>query len=140
MTVSAPQELVHPQYIAHFGLRSTPETFDAMVKWHCDFFGGRVVYENPTVAMITFDDEHHRLNIIKHSSHFNIENKRQAVGIYHIAFHMKNLEELATSYEQAAISRTRSPRLYYQPHGRISTREGILLESLPQAMPTIFMV
>ncbi|KAJ9632941.1 hypothetical protein H2204_007509 [Knufia peltigerae] len=89
-----------PGKIAHWGMRTTPENFEKMVVWHCNFFAGEVVYKLPNVAFIRFDDEHHRLVIVADSCHKPIENRRSAVGIYHIAFTLDTLADLATSYEQ----------------------------------------
>ncbi|KAL1851899.1 hypothetical protein Plec18170_006202 [Paecilomyces lecythidis] len=91
---------VRPVSIGHFGLRTTPENFDAMVKWHLDFWGGFIVLQSSQAAFIAYDDEHHRLVIVKDPSHRVIEDRKTAVGIYHIAFTLKSLSELATSYEQ----------------------------------------
>ena len=92
--------LVHPSKIAHFGLRTTPEKFEAMVEWHTNFFGGSVVWRTDHAAFLRFDDEHHRLVIIADPGHQHMENKRAACGIYHIAFALDTLAELVTSYEQ----------------------------------------
>jgi catechol-2,3-dioxygenase len=89
-----------PGKIAHWGMRTTPENFEKMVEWHCNFFGGEVVYKLPTVAFVRFDDEHHRLVIVADAGHKHVENRRAACGIYHIAFTLDTLADLAVSYEQ----------------------------------------
>ena len=71
-----------------------------MVKWHLDFFGGRVVLRDQNAAFIAYDDEHHRLVIVNNPKHKHIDDRKYAAGIYHIAFTLKGLSELATSYEQ----------------------------------------
>lgn len=93
-------KLVSPSKIGHWGMRTTPENFDKMVEWHCNFFGAEVVYKTPNAAFIRFDDEHHRMVIVADSNHKPLENKRAACGIYHIAFSLDTLADLATSYEQ----------------------------------------
>ncbi|EWZ84231.1 hypothetical protein FOCG_11820 [Fusarium oxysporum f. sp. radicis-lycopersici 26381] len=93
-------EVIRPVMIGHFGLRTTPERFEAMIKWHVDFFGGRVVLKNEKAAFIAYDDEHHRLVIVQDPGHAVISNKHSASGIYHIAFTLNSLADLATSYEQ----------------------------------------
>ncbi|KAJ0143330.1 ATP-dependent DNA helicase [Fusarium oxysporum f. sp. albedinis] len=62
-------EVIRPVMIGHFGLRTTPERFEAMIKWHVDFFGGRVVLKNEKAAFIAYDDEHHRLVIVQDPGH-----------------------------------------------------------------------
>jgi catechol-2,3-dioxygenase len=97
---STDEELVTPREIGHFGVRTIPENYDAMVKWYLDFFGGRARVSTPRATMITYDDEHHRMVIVADPSHQLIKNKRHAAGIYHIAFTLSSLSELAKSYEQ----------------------------------------
>lgn len=91
---------ITPAKIAHWGMRTTPENFEKMIEWHCAFFGGEVVYKIPSAAFIRFDDEHHRLVIVADPGHQPLENRRAACGIYHIAFTLDTLADLATSYEQ----------------------------------------
>ncbi|KAK0701113.1 hypothetical protein B0T21DRAFT_435292 [Apiosordaria backusii] len=81
------EKLVSPASIGHFGIRTTPEKFEAMVKWHLDFFGGH---------------EHHRMVIVQDNSHEQIPRKKhpRAATVYHIAFTLNSLKDLATSYEQ----------------------------------------
>ncbi|CAK7237568.1 NADPH:quinone reductase [Sporothrix bragantina] len=95
--------IIRPASIGHFGLRTTPEKFEAMVKWHLDFFGGILILKTSKAAFIAFDDKHHRLVIIQDPGHPNYDasKEKQAVsGIYHIAFTFNSLADLATSYEQ----------------------------------------
>lgn len=99
-TDTASDKLVSPSCIGHFGLRTTPEKFEAMVKWHLDFFGGHITLRNEKAAFIAYDDEHHRLVIVNDLSHKQTSNRKCATGIYHVAFTLKSLSELAISYEQ----------------------------------------
>src|SRR5687767_5550713 len=34
--------------------------FDQMIAWYRDVFEAEIVYENPALAFLTYDDEHHR--------------------------------------------------------------------------------
>ena len=34
--------------------------FDEMIAWYRDVFEAEVVYQNPALAFLTYDDEHHR--------------------------------------------------------------------------------
>lgn len=92
--------LIHPAYVGHFGVRTTPKNFEAMVRWHLDFFGGSLVLKNETAAFISYDEEHHRLVIINDPSFEPVKNQGKCCGIYHIAFTLRSLRELADSYEQ----------------------------------------
>lgn len=90
---------VSPSSIGHFGLRARPETFEAMVQWHLNFFSGRIVLQNKHAAFIAYDHEHHRLVIVQDEKHVAPADKRMAAGIYHIAFTIDSLAELAAKYE-----------------------------------------
>jgi catechol-2,3-dioxygenase len=94
------RSLLHPKYMAHFGLRTTPQKFDEMVDWHLKFFGGRLVLKSAEAAMIAYDDEHHRLVIVKAPDHEAAGNKKAMCGFYHIAFAFESLADLVTAYEQ----------------------------------------
>ncbi|KAK0669222.1 putative biphenyl-2,3-diol 1,2-dioxygenase [Cercophora samala] len=99
----APSEkLISPSSIGHFGIRTTPEKFEAMVKWHLDFFGGREVLRNAKASFIQWDEEHHRMVIVQDDSHEQIpaDKRPRAATVYHIAFTLNSLKDLATSYEQ----------------------------------------
>ena len=96
----ASTKLISPSSIGHFGIRTTPEKFDAMVQWHVNFFGGRIVLQNAKAAFLAFDHEHHRLVIVQDPSHVPIADKVTAAGIYHIAFTLDSLAALADKYEQ----------------------------------------
>lgn len=91
---------VSPSSIGHFGIRTTPDRFEEMVKWHLAFFGGRCVLRNEKAAFIAWDDEHHRMVIVNDPSHKQLENRATAATVYHIAFTLNSLSELATSYEE----------------------------------------
>lgn len=63
-------------------------------------FRRRTVLRNEKAAFIAYDDEHHRLVIVNDPTHRHIEDRKTAAGIYHIAFTLNSLADLATSYEQ----------------------------------------
>ncbi|KAL2140206.1 hypothetical protein VTI28DRAFT_4092 [Corynascus sepedonium] len=94
------KKLISPVSIGHFGIRTTPDRFEAMVRWHLDFFGSRIVLRNEKAAFIAWDDEHHRMVIVQDPSHEQIKNRPTAATVYHIAFTLNSLADLATSYEQ----------------------------------------
>lgn len=99
MTASG-EKIISPSSIGHFGIRTTPDNFDAMVKWHLDFFGGHCVLRNSKAAFIAWDHEHHRMVIVSDPKHEHIVNRSTAATVYHIAFTLDSLSDLATSYEQ----------------------------------------
>ena len=99
-STAIPETRINPASIGHFGIRTTPDKFEAMVKWHLDFFGGREVLRNAKASFIAWDDEHHRMVIVADPSHEQIANRPTAATVYHIAFTLNSLADLATSYEE----------------------------------------
>ncbi|BCS25476.1 uncharacterized protein APUU_50187S [Aspergillus puulaauensis] len=91
---------ITPKAMVHFGLYTTPDKYEEMVKWHLNFFGGTLVLKNEFAAFIAYDDEHHRMVIVSDANHKRPEDRKSAVGIFHIAFTLDTLADLATSYEQ----------------------------------------
>ena len=105
MAAMPSNQMISPEYIAHFGLRCPPQKFDQMVDWHLNFFGADLVLRNETSAMLHWDSEHHRMVIIKDSGSGKALADRMSRGIYHISFSLKTLADLATSYEQKKAKR-----------------------------------
>lgn len=96
-------KLTSPSSMGHFGIRTTPENFEKMVQWHLDFFVGRIFLRNEKAVFIAYGDEHHRLVIVNDPSHRPIEDRKTAATIYHIAFTINSLADLATRYEQKKV-------------------------------------
>lgn len=92
--------VITPKEIGHWGIRTTPEHYDAVVQWHLDFFGAQVAWSGPKATMIAWDDEHHREVIVQDPKFKIVENRRELAGIYHIAFTLPSLAALAQSYEE----------------------------------------
>lgn len=94
--------LISPKQIAHFGIRTTPDKFESMVQWHLNFFGAEAVMKGEHFAFIRWDDEHHRMVILSDPTNQHAVDRRLQTGIYHIAFSLPTLKELADSYQQKA--------------------------------------
>lgn len=92
MTMPKPK-LVHVVY--------RTRQLEAMLRWYATVFNARIVYRNPALAFLTFDDEHHRfafadLAVIAPDG----ENTAQApVGVDHIAYEVPSLSALLASWE-----------------------------------------
>lgn len=69
-----------------------------MVNFWTTFLGGQVSFASPVIAFLSYDDEHHRIAIIKGP---NVAPKNPAgAGMHHVAFTFKTLSDLMTSYHQ----------------------------------------
>lgn len=93
---------IRPQKFAHIVYRT--RRFDQMLEWHQFVFDARVQYENPALALLTYDDEHHRfalanLDVLQPASK---ETGRQGlVGVDHVAYTYASLEDLVENSEDA---------------------------------------
>ncbi|WP_303811515.1 VOC family protein [Sandarakinorhabdus limnophila] len=48
--------------LAHVAFQT--RQFDAMLAWYDQVFGAKVVHQNPAMAFLSFDDEHHRFAVL----------------------------------------------------------------------------
>ncbi len=49
---------IPPTSLAHVVYRT--RRFDEMLAWYAAVFGAKLQYQNPALAFLAFDDEHHR--------------------------------------------------------------------------------
>ena len=84
--------------------------FDEMVEWYQKVFEAKVVYQNPMLAFLTYDDEHHRfafanMSVLKPASADSAG--RGDVGVNHVAYTYADLGELLETYarlKQAGVT------------------------------------
>jgi len=74
--------------------------FDEMIAWYKNVFEAEVVHQNPALAFMTYDDEHHRfafanLDILKPQVG---SVARGEIGVNHVAYTYKNLGDLLETY------------------------------------------
>lgn len=85
--------------LAHVVYRT--RKFDEMLDWYKAMFHARVQSQNPVMAFLTYDDEHHRLAFIDLSviqPNADEPEKRGLVGVEHIAYTYESLESLLDNY------------------------------------------
>jgi catechol-2,3-dioxygenase len=77
-----------------------------MRDWYCNVLGGRVIYENPHLCFVTYDDEHHRVAFADfgplmpkdpNASELMIKPSEQP-GLHHVAFTFGSMGELLDNY------------------------------------------
>ena len=74
--------------------------YDEMIAWYQKVFEADVVYQNPALAFMTYDDEHHRfafanLDVFKPQ----VTNAgRGEIGVNHVAYTYANLGDLLETY------------------------------------------
>ena len=75
--------------------------FDEMIAWYRTVFEAEVVYQNPALAFMTYDDEHHRfafanLSLLKPDSE-NLS-ERGDIGVNHVAYTYADAGDLMKLY------------------------------------------
>ena len=90
-----------PQRFVHVVYRT--RRFDEMLAWYQFVFDARVQYQNPALAFLTYDDEHHRfalanLDVLRPDDAET--GKRDLIGVDHVAYTYKSLEDLLVNYQQ----------------------------------------
>jgi catechol-2,3-dioxygenase len=74
-----------------------------MLAWYKDMFHARVQHQNPAMAFLTYDDEHHRLAFVDLKvlqPDADEPEKRGLVGVEHIAYTYPSLEGLFDNYRR----------------------------------------
>lgn len=90
---------IKPTKFAHVVYRS--RRFEKMLEWYQTVFGARVQYQNPGLAFLTYDDEHHRFAIANMSlfQPESTETDRQgSIGVDHVAYTYASLSDLLETY------------------------------------------
>ena len=77
--------------------------FDEMIAWYRNVFEADVVYENPAIAFLTYDDEHHRfafanLDVLKPDG--GAPDDRGQVGVNHVAYTYGSIDDLLDTYSR----------------------------------------
>jgi catechol 2,3-dioxygenase-like lactoylglutathione lyase family enzyme len=78
-----------------------------MRDWYCSVLGGHVIYENPHLCFVCYDDEHHRVAFIDFGplaprdpsagSELMVKATDQP-GLHHVAFTFGSMQELLDTY------------------------------------------
>lgn len=85
--------------LAHVVYRT--RKFEEMLVWYKEMFHARVQHQNPVIAFLTYDDEHHRLAFIDLSvvqPNVDEPEKPGLVGVDHVAYTYPSLKCLFDNY------------------------------------------
>jgi catechol 2,3-dioxygenase-like lactoylglutathione lyase family enzyme len=91
------QGSVSPTKLAHFVL--VTRDMRRLRDWYLTVLQGRVVYEDPILSFVTYDDEHHRIAIAALPGTEERELGLR-VGLHHIAFTYGDLGALLQTYRR----------------------------------------
>ena len=92
---------VRPAKFVHVVYRT--RRFEAMIAWYQAVFDARIQYQNPALAFLTYDDEHHRFafaNLAVLQPDGSEVDRRGAIGVDHVAYTYPSLPDLFTNYRQ----------------------------------------
>jgi catechol-2,3-dioxygenase len=77
--------------------------FEEMLDWYQKVFEAKVQYQNPALAFLTYDDEHHRFafaNMSVFHPDAAIAEMPAGVGVNHVGYTYANLGELLDTYDR----------------------------------------
>ena len=90
---------IRPTKFAHVLYRT--RRFEQMLLWYKTVFGAGVQYQNPGLAFLTYDDEHHRFafaNMAAFQPDGDETERRGAIGVDHVAYTYASLRDLLENY------------------------------------------
>lgn len=90
---------IRPTKFAHVVYRT--RRFESMLHWYETVFGAEVQFQNPGLAFLTYDDEHHRFALVNMEvfQPDGAESDRQgAVGVDHVAYSYASLTDLLETF------------------------------------------
>ena len=91
--------IIQPKTFAHVVYRTY--RFQEMLDWYVKVFGGKIQYQNPVIAFVTYDEEHHRvalLNLAIVKGESQARTPRGQPGMDHVAYGYRSLRELLDKY------------------------------------------
>ncbi|KAF5013475.1 hypothetical protein FDECE_522 [Fusarium decemcellulare] len=97
-TTNSPSAVLPPTKLAHVVFKTA--NFTSMVAWYKAALGAHATYENPGMAFLTYDNEHHRVAIAKLPGCLTPDNPMMTAGMEHVAFTYPTLRDMVTAYKQ----------------------------------------
>lgn len=90
-----------PTKLAHIVYRT--RRFKEMLEWYEAVFDARIQYQNPALAFMTYDDEHHRL-LLADMAVIQLEgtemDNKSVIGVDHVAYTYESLNDLFENYSR----------------------------------------
>ena len=121
--------MASPKKLSHLVLQTNRRP--QMIEWYCTVLGAELLYQNPHIAFISYDDEHHRVAFVdpgpladKAPAEGKTARAGGEVGLHHVAFTMGSLDDLADQYLALKDQGIR-------PHRRASARGSRAGRTLP---------
>jgi catechol-2,3-dioxygenase len=91
---------IRPARFVHVVYRT--RRFEQMVAWYETVFDAKVRYQNPVLAFLSYDDEHHRIALINMAIvHTDTgRDQRGLIGVDHVAYTYDSVGDLLENYAQ----------------------------------------
>jgi catechol-2,3-dioxygenase len=91
---------IRPARFVHVVYRT--RRFEQMVQWYETVFDAKVRYQNPVLAFLSYDEEHHRIALINLAiAHPDAtEDRRGVIGVDHVAYTYESVSDLFENYAQ----------------------------------------
>ena len=87
---------ISPPRLSHIVLRTT--RLKPMIDWYTTVFDAEVLYQNPMLAFLTHDEEHHRIALFAIPG--TTEKRGQSAGLDHMAFFYPTVGDWIATYER----------------------------------------
>ena len=91
--------IARPTRFGHVVYRT--RRFDEMLRWYQTVFDAKVQYQNPGIAFLTFDDEHHRFaiaNLSLFQPNGTDTDRQGAIGVDHVGWTYASVRALLENY------------------------------------------
>ncbi len=91
--------MIRPSKFAHVVYRT--RRFEEMLEWYKTVFGAKVQFQNPALAFLTYDDEHHRfaladLSVIRPD--VTDTDRKGMIGVDHVAYTYESVPDLLETF------------------------------------------
>jgi len=96
--MTAPVDTVTPVKFAHVVFR-TPD-LDRLVEWYCTVLNAHIAMKNDFIAFLTYDDEHHRVAMVRDPRITEAGPATDHPGVDHVSYTYESLEDLVATYER----------------------------------------
>ncbi|KAG7097667.1 hypothetical protein E1B28_004993 [Marasmius oreades] len=94
--INGTSKVVSPSKLAHVVLRTNK--FEEQREFYKVFLGGYEVHGNDFITFITYDEEHHRIALLKTPG--TKDKDFESCGLDHIAFTFETIKDLCMAYRQ----------------------------------------
>jgi len=92
---------IRPAKFVHVVYRT--RRFEQMVQWYRTVFDAKVQFQNPALAFLTYDDEHHRVALVNMAAvqpEGTEVDRRGVIGVDHVAYTYASVNDLFENYAQ----------------------------------------